>query len=508
MPGDERRIDDCLSTRNGRLFIEQIDTLDIVKQYGTPVFVFSENQLRRNIRRFQEGFAKGWDGPVKVMPAAKANWISAILNIAADEGCGCDIYSPGELSAALKAGIDPKDISANGVAKNEEHIRRCIRDGVRITIDTFEEVDIIEKAASALGITAHVRLRLKPVLSGFTTQSDFYNFVPTDIVSHGYKAGLPLENAIPIGKRILEMDNIELTGFHQHHGRHSRTSRYWEEQMKAYARDIGIVCRELGGYRPGEIDIGGGFACPRDPFNAETDLLEPYELPIIYGLSTILGWISSPLRYRILSKILQLVPPKKPNKNYAPSIEEYADACTVTLKRELDMQGIDTQGVTLQLEPGRSLHGDTAIHLSTITNIKIMPRPVSWNIVVMDTTEFWFTGGRYEHHLHEYIVANNTDSARKIKVDVCGRSCYADRLIPTVLVPEDIKVGDTMAMLDVGAYQEVSMSNFNALPRPATLLVTGDRISVIRRAETEDDVFRRDEIPDHLQSKTSARSGV
>ena len=53
--------------------------------------------------------------------------------------------------------------------------------------------------------------------------------------------------------------------------------------------------------------------------------------------------------------------------------------------------------------------------------------------------------------------------------------------------------------LDTGAYQEVSMSNFNALPRPATVLVTGDRASVIRRSETEEDVFRRDVIPEYLR---------
>jgi diaminopimelate decarboxylase len=61
-------------------------------------------------------------------------------------------------------------------------------------------------------------------------------------------------------------------------------------------------------------------------------------------------------------------------------------------------------------------------------------------------------------------------------------------------------VGDVLAMLDTGAYQEVSMSNFNAMPRPATVLVTGDRAEIIRRAETEEDVFRRDIVPAHLSA--------
>ena len=74
-----RRIDDCLSARDGRLVVEECDTLDLVREFGSPLFVFSEDQLRRNVRRFQAAFQAGWpDGPVVVMPAAKANWLAAI----------------------------------------------------------------------------------------------------------------------------------------------------------------------------------------------------------------------------------------------------------------------------------------------------------------------------------------------------------------------------------------------------------------------------------------------
>ncbi len=83
------------------------------------------------------------------------------------------------------------------------------------------------------------------------------------------------------------------------------------------------------------------------------------------------------------------------------------------------------------------------------------------------------------------------------KADIIGRSCYGDRLMPTVPIP-NVEVGDTLALLDTGAYQEVSMSNFNAMPRPATILVTGDQASIIRRRETEEDVLRRDVLPEHL----------
>ena len=65
------RIDDCLSTRDGHLFVESCDTVDLVREFGSPLFVLSEDQIRRNVRRFQQAFQDGWpDGPVKALPAA------------------------------------------------------------------------------------------------------------------------------------------------------------------------------------------------------------------------------------------------------------------------------------------------------------------------------------------------------------------------------------------------------------------------------------------------------
>ena len=129
MAGKEK-IDDCLSIRNGHRFIEECDTVELVKEYGSPIFVVSEDQLRRNIRRYKQSFEAGWtDGPVKVMPAAKASWSHAIQKIIAEEGCGCDIYSPGELAVALDSGFDPQYISVNGVPKDDDHIENAIKKG-------------------------------------------------------------------------------------------------------------------------------------------------------------------------------------------------------------------------------------------------------------------------------------------------------------------------------------------------------------------------------------------
>lgn len=494
-----RRIDDCLSTREDRLFIEECDALDLLRQFESPLFVFSEDQLRRNARRFRQAFQAGWpDAEVVVMPAAKANWLLAIQRILADEGCGCDIYSAGELTAALDAGIEPGRISVNGVPKDAEHIRRSIAAGCRITVDSLEEVDLIEAAAAQSSQPALVRLRLKPVLADFIRHSDFVaeGLAPTDIAALAYKGGLTFEQVMAIGPRLLQAPNVVLVGFHQHHGRHKRTTRYWEAQMTAYAAEIGRVCRALGGYRPQEIDIGGGFAIPRDPFNAATNYSEPVQYAALHAISKALSLLGARPRYAVMARLVDTIT-GHPNRQPAPTIETYAEVCTRTLRRELPKHGIETRGLALQLEPGRALHGDAGIHLTTVKAIKRTTTPIRWNVIVVDTTEFWFTGGRYEHHLHHYLFANKTEAPMTGKADIIGRSCYGDRLLPAVPTP-DVEIGDVLALLDTGAYQEVSMSNFNALPRPASVLVTGGRAALIRRRETEEDVFRRDVLPPHL----------
>jgi diaminopimelate decarboxylase len=213
-------------------------------------------------------------------------------------------------------------------------------------------------------------------------------------------------------------------------------------------------------------------------------------------LSLGLKYLGERVRYRVIDKLLTLIE-GHPNAITAPSIEQYGQTTTTALLEALTKSGIDPTGVMLQLEPGRAIHGDAGVHLATVEATKKMTSPIRWNLVTIDTSEFWMTGGRFEHHLHDYVIANRLDASRTMKADVVGRSCYGDRLLGAVRLPE-VEVGDTFAFLDTGAYQEVSASNFNAMPRPAAVLVTGDRAAVIRRAESLDDVFRRDALPEHL----------
>src|SRR6267143_1814299 len=118
--------DDCLSVRGGVLFIEGCDAPSLAERFGTPLYVMSEDQLRRNVRAFQSEFQHGWpDGRVVVMPSIKANYVLALRRILTEEGAGCDTFGPGELHAA------PRSMPAVGSPCRATRLREAIRAAAR-----------------------------------------------------------------------------------------------------------------------------------------------------------------------------------------------------------------------------------------------------------------------------------------------------------------------------------------------------------------------------------------
>ncbi len=98
------------------------------KTIWLPLFIISEKQLRQNVRKFKTAFQAQWpDAEVDILPAIKANWVLATRKILSQEGAGADIYSLGELQAALDTDVDPEIISVNGGGKHEDIIEKSIK---------------------------------------------------------------------------------------------------------------------------------------------------------------------------------------------------------------------------------------------------------------------------------------------------------------------------------------------------------------------------------------------
>ena len=204
--------------------------------------------------------------------------------------------------------------------------------------------------------------------------------------------------------------------------------------------------------------------------------------------------------YGAMSAMVEKIMTKVPGKHRAPTIEDYAETTVTTFRDTLKAGGINLSNVRLQLEPGRSFYGDTGLHLTKVKKFKQQTQPMKLNWVLTDTTYFFMSGGVYEFNFHEFKVANKVNAPTRHVADIVGHSCYADRISPLVKVP-DMEEGDVIAFLDMGAYQEVSASNFNALPRPGVVLVKDDQAEVIKVAETIEDVYQRDRLPSWLKQQ-------
>jgi diaminopimelate decarboxylase len=453
MPATATRIDDSLSIREGRLWIEESDTVELARRFGTPVYVVSEDHLRRNARRIGAAFAATWpEGEVGLLPSLKANLSLALRRILNSEGLGCDTFGPGELHAALASGIDPALISVNGSVKDAALVTRALEAGARLTLDSAAELDLVAAAAGATGRPARIRLRLRPDYDGLDMPSDFDTSVTVRAGAHRYKPGIPLEQAADVARRALATPGVELVGLMAHLGRHSADPEVWRAMAGSFAAAVARVCTALDGWRPAELDVGGGYPTPRDPIRAEP----------------------------------------------APPIEDIAAALTFGLRDGLHAAGIDPAGIRLEAEPGRSLYADAGIQLATVRHLKEQAEPVTMRWVETDTTEMFMADLLIEHAQFQVIAASRAGARDAQTADVVGMSCGFDLLVPDARLPA-LDPGDVLAFLDNGAYQDACASNFNGLPRPGTVLVSGASAEWIKRPETVEDVFARDVVPERLR---------
>ena len=464
------RIDESLSIRDGHLFVEECDAADMAHRFGTPLYVVSEDQLRRNIRRFRRVFAERWlEGPVNILASAKANFTLALLGILAQEGAGCDAFGPGELHAALQAGIPAESISVNGSTKSLGLIDLALRSGARITLDSRAETNLVREVARSLGIRAKVRFRVRPNYDGLEEPSDFYEEpTPIRLAAQHYKPGIPTEDLLALGPEALEAPELDVTGVMVHLGRHSQNLEVWRGMVRSLVSLVAELSRSWAGWEPREIDLGGGFAVPRDPTGRANDRGQ-----------------------------------NRPTR--APPLEAYADVLVNTLRKELDRVGLHSKGKTLEVEPGRSLFADAGIHLATVHGLKRQTAPVPWAWVETDTSEMFLLDTVLERNRWSLVVAQKADRPPMRSADVVGISCGFDVILQQANMP-DVRIGDVLAFLDTGAYQDACANNFNALPRPAVLLVHGAEAEIVKRAETVEDVFRRDIVPPRLRPMSSAEA--
>ena len=201
-----------LGEKNGRLIIGGADAVELARKHGTPLYVTDERRIRSNYRRFAAAFPDA-----DVYYAAKANSHIAVLRILAQEGAGADVFSDGELYAALLAGIRPDRILFNGNAKTDAELAMACETGVKVSVDSPDELRSLARIASDADREVEIAFRVNPDVSPAThpkiatglAQSKF-GVPPTQVLAC-YADALSLEGVRPvgihchIGSQILEL---------------------------------------------------------------------------------------------------------------------------------------------------------------------------------------------------------------------------------------------------------------------------------------------------------------
>ena len=419
-----------LQYRDNELYCEDVSFRELAEEYGTPLYVYSKNEILTRYRALDEALA-GTDH--RVCYALKANANQAILRMFAEEGAGADVVSGGELFLARTAGFAPDRIVFAGVGKREDEIEYALREGIAcFNVESVSELQMISRAALRLQTTARIALRINPDID-----AQSHPYITTGLRAN--KFGIPATNAMEVFTYAASLPGIAVHGVHTHIGSQVIlidpfvATAHYVAGLVARLREAGIVLRQ--------VDFGGGIGVRY--FNA--------------------------LRHTTL-------PVEEATHDQIPEPAAFISAVLPILS---------ATGCTVWIEPGRALVAEAGTLLTRVLHLKETGEK---RFIIVDAamTDLLRPALYQAHH---QIVPVAIDSYESLKSDVVGPVCETgdflarDRMIPKV------KEQALLAVLTTGAYGYVLASQYNGRPRPAEVFVNGDRVRLARPRETYEDLL-------------------
>ena len=457
-------IPDFLEARDGRLNVSGADAVALLREYGSPLYVFSEPRIRANIARLQRA-AASVDRPVKFCYASKANSNMAVLAAVRDAGIDIEVNSGGELYKALRIGFRPEQIIFNGTSKTDDELDDAVRAGIySLNVDSVYEIELVEAAARRAGVRANITLRLVPEIG---TRSHIG--LQTALLTS--KFGITSREVPDAFRRALaHPELIHVGGIHIHVGSQTPDVAPFADAFKTMWEHLVALHRDTG-HTLEHINLGGGI-----PVNYLRDRSQADELP--EAERDMLGADLDPAD--VLAAALRVA-------------RESARA--VAAEHLLDR-------TTILLEPGRSVISDAGLVLTTVRNIKQRPETgdvwlltdAGFNLLLSMTTYKWY------YHL---ISASRADAPHDTSYKVAGPLCdsgdvYFDiegesRLPDYRHLPAHVRPGESLALLNSGAYSLAQAFPYNGRPLPAAVIVrAGGKVDLIRRRDTYEDLLAGD----------------
>ena len=451
-----------LDTKGKHLLIDGTDAVTLAAEFGTPLYVFSERRIIQNTRGLRTA-AESVHPRIKVCYASKANSNMSILATILRAGGDIEVNSGGELFKAQKVGFKPDQVVFNGVSKTDQEIEAALTYGIlAINVDSLWELDQIERVARRTGRRANIAIRLVPEI---VTRSHIA--LQTGLLSS--KFGLsPAQVEEAFARALHASDVIDLAGIHIHLGSQTPDPHPFAAAFAEMWRFVVEFYRKTG-HRLNHINIGGG-------------------LPVNYLQDTPQSGDISERERDMLSA--QLNP---------------AEVLKSALDEALSITGDDDRllsDLTVVLEPGRRIIGDTGSLLTRVCNIKARPETGDTWLLTDAGYSLAVSMAMYKWYYHLISVSRPAD-AHQTPYKVAGPLCdsgdvYFDlehgRRLPNYrLLPQATEPGEILALLNVGAYALDQASDYNGRPKPAVVMIKeSGEVKVIRRAETYEDLYAKD----------------
>ncbi|MFV2174328.1 diaminopimelate decarboxylase [Actinomadura sp. LOL_016] len=416
---------------DGALSVGGVDVRDLAREYGTPLYVYDEDDVRSRMREYASAFHDG-----DVHYAGKAFLCGAMVKWLNEEGLGLDVCSGGELAVALAVGFPTERITLHGSNKATWELEQALDAGVgRIVLDSFEEIARLGYLAHERGVRPKVMVRVTTGVEAHT-----HEFIATAHDDQKFGFSRSSGAALEAVRRVLALGQLELVGLHSHIGSQIFDVDGFEVAAHRLA-ELLVAIRDEHGVELPELDLGGGYGIAYLPGE------EPHD-------------------------------PKS-----------IADGLRGIVAREC--RAYELAMPRLTVEPGRAIAGPggvTLYEVGTVKDVEGLRTYVSVDGGMSDNLRTALYGAEYTG-----VLASRSSDAPPMLSRLVGKHCESgDIVVRDLWFPEDISAGDLVAVAATGAYCRSMASNYNHVPKPAVVAVKDGRSRVIVRREGAQDLLRLD----------------
>jgi diaminopimelate decarboxylase len=230
----------------GHLEVAGCDVVELAERFGTPAYVYDEEDMRRRAREFVQAFERRTDS-FEVIYASKALPVTAAYRVMREEGLSADVASGGELHMALAAGFDPARIHLHGNNKSAAELRYAFESGVgHLIVDSFDEIELADRL---LDRPQRVLIRVTPGIKPST-----HDYIQTGQLDSKFGFGLADGLAERAVERVRGSRHLELVGLHAHIG-----SQIFE--LEPYVKAIEVIAEfcDAVEFEPELLNVGGGL---------------------------------------------------------------------------------------------------------------------------------------------------------------------------------------------------------------------------------------------------------